>query len=215
MKSKNRILAIPLILLALAVAAFGVWLCAYALRSEPYFQFDESGPKEALEDFFSRLQKKDWNGAYAHLYNYSSLGFEAPPEDALSAMFWEAQQSVWRFSVLDGQEMSGTSLVKNVSVRCLNLDAVSDRIGERVQAYLEEKVESAALRSDVYNEDGSYREDVAYEALHAAAREVLADTAPFCYEQTLPLRLYYVNGDWLIEVSPALLSALTGGAVRR
>lgn len=210
----RKIIGALLILASLAAAGFGVWVCSYALNAEPYIEDGADGPSATLEHFLACLNRRDWDGAYGDLYNYASLGLETPPEDELSRMYWDAQLAALDFSAVGGSEMSGTRMTRRVEVRSLDLDAIAETVGVRVQEILEEKVENAYLRSDVYDEDGAYREDVAYDALHAATREVLS--APSAYYQTAEctLVLLFSDGRWRVEVSPAFISAVTGGAVR-
>ncbi len=210
----RKIIGALLILAALAVTAQGVWVCSYAIKAEPRIEDGEDGPSATLDHFLSALARQDWDSAYSDLYNYSSLGLETPPEDELSRMYWDAQLAAWDLTALDSGVMSGTKMIRRVSVRCLNLDAISEEVGRRVQEILEEKVRNAYLKSDVYDETGAYRKELAYDALHTATREVLADTGPYSYTQECTLVLIFYDGRWLVEVSPAFISALTGGAVR-
>lgn len=214
MKLVRKIIGALLILAALAAAGGGVWICAYALRAEPYIEGGETDAAAALDSFLACLERQDFDGAYDLLCDYSSLGLESPPEDALARMYWDAQLACWDFAALEGGEMQGTYMDRRVTVRCLDLDAIAADVGVRVQALLAEKVADARLRSEVYDENGAYREDVAYDALYAATADVLSDTSKYAYTQECPLRLRYIGGRWLVETSPAFLSALTGGALR-
>ena len=210
----RKIIGALLILAALAAACFGVSLCFTALNAAPYIEDGADGPSATLEHFLSCLEQKDWDGAYADLYNYTSLGLETPPEDELSRMYWQAQLAAWDFTAAEGSEMSGTKMLRRVRVRCLDPDAISAEVGRRVQGLLAEKVENAYLKSDVYDETGAYREDVAYDALYTATRDVLSDPTPYAVTQECTLTLHFAEGRWRVEVGPAFISALTGGAVR-
>jgi len=210
----RKIIGALLILAGLAVAGCGVWVCSYALDAEPFIDDAEGGPTETLEHFLSCMERKDWDGAYADLYNYSSLGLETPPEDELSRLYWDAQLAALHFTAEEGSEMSGTRMIKRVTVRCLNLDAISEDIGKQVQVILEDKVRNAYLKSDVYDESGAYKEDVAYAALYEATRYVLSDTSPYATAQECTLILHFTEGRWRVEVSPAFISALSAGAAR-
>ena len=210
----RKVIGLFLILSALAVAIFGLFTCSHAAVTEPYIEDGADGPTATLDLFLSRLEQKDFPGAYDLLYNYSSLGLESPPEDALARMYWDAQLAAWDFSTAGGSQMNGTRMEKRVTVRCLDLDAISADVGARVQEILAEKVENAYLKSDVYDETGAYREDIAYDALHTATAEILADTDPYAFTQECPVVLRFSGGRWLVEVGPAFISALTAGAVR-
>ena len=214
MLAVRKIIGALLILAALAAAAFGVWVCAYALDAAPYIEDGADGPSATLDRFLSCMQQKDWSGAYENLYNYSSLGLESPPEDELSRMYWNAQLSAWNFTAAEGSTMNGTRMIKRVTVRSLDPDAISAEVGRRVQEILAEKVENAYLKSDVYDETGAYRADVAYDALYSATQDVLSNPERFAVSRECTLILHFADGGWYVEVSPAFISALTGGAVR-
>lgn len=209
-------IAIALGALSLASAAFGVWLCGYAAEATPYVEDApdmEGAPTETLEGFFACLKAKDWSGADEYLYGGGALGLAAPPQDEIAARFWAAQQDAWSFSVAEGYEMNGTRLTKRAAVRSLDFAPAPAAIGAEVQALLAKKVERARLRSEVYDDTGDYRGDVAFEALRTAVETVLSDPAPYGSERVLAIGLYYVDGQWKIDADAALLSALTGGAV--
>lgn len=208
----RKIIGALLICAALAAAGFGVWVCSYALGAEPYIEDGADGPSAVLEHFLDCLNRRDWDGAYEDLYNYSSLGLESTPEDELSRMYWEAQLAAMDVSAAEGSEMNGMRMIRRVTVRSLDLDAISEEVGRQVQAILEEKVENAYLKSDVYDENGAYKQEVALDALHEATRRVLSDTGAFLETRECTLVLHFEDGRWRVEVSPAFISALTGGA---
>ena len=210
----RKIVGAIVILAALAAACAGVMLCLHAMDAEPYIEDGEDGPTATLDRFLSAMERKDFESAYALLYNYSTLGLEEVPTDELSRMYWQAQLDAWHFTAAEGGEMNGTRMSRRVTLRCLDMNAISTDVGARVQQILAEKVENAYLRSEVYDETGAYRPELAYEALHTATKEMLSDTSRYAYEQECTLSLRFSDGRWLVEVDPAFISALTSGAVR-
>ena len=58
------------------------------------------------------------------------------------------------------------------------------------------------------------REDIALQALNDATREMLSDTEKYAYTQECSVSLCFSEGKWYVEVGPAFISALTGGAAR-
>ena len=210
----RKILGALLICAALAAAYYGIRVFRYALDAEPYIEGGETDAAATLDHFLASLKAGDFSGAYGDMYNYASLGLETAPEDPIARMYWDAQRAAWDFAAVGGGEMQGTRFDRQVTVRCLDFDAVSAEIGRRVQAILTEKVENARLRSEVYDDNGNYKEELAYDALTAATAEVLSDTAPYAYTQECSLSLYYTGSRWLVEVTPAFISALTAGAAR-
>lgn len=207
----KKIIASLFTLLALAAAAFTLYLCAYAQQAVPYVEDGPDGPTAALESFFSRLEEKSFPLAYAYLSNYASLGLENTPEDPAAARLWAAQQDVWNFSVEAGYEMDGVRLTKRASADCLDGRAVMELVGPMVQDKLAKAVEEARLLSEVYDENGDYREDLVRAALDAALDELLSDPSPYIYTRSLVIRMEYVDEKWLVAADTDLIAALTGG----
>ena len=207
----RKVIASLFTLLALAAAAITLYLCAFAQNVVPYIEDGPEGPTAALESFFSCLTEKDFPRAYTYLSNYSSLGLENTPSDPTAARLWAARQDVWSFSVEDGYEMDGTHLTKRASVDCLNEKIIMDLVGAPVQDRLARAVEEARLKSEVYNEDGTYREELVHAALDASLEELLADLSPYVYTRSLVIRMENVDGKWLIAADADLIGALTGG----
>ena len=207
----RKIIASLFTLLALAAAASTLYLCAFAQQAVPYVEDGPEGPTAALESFFSLLEEKSFPLAYTYLSNYASLGLENTPEDPAAARLWTAQQDVWSFSVEDGYEMDGSYLTKRAAADCLDGRAVMDRVGALVQDKLAKAVEEARLKSEVYDKDGEYREELVRAALGSSLDELLSDPSPYIYTRSLVIRMEYVNGKWLVAADADLIAALTGG----
>ena len=134
------------LLFAICAAAATGYLCVYADAAQPVVEDQGPGsPTDVLQSFFDSLEAKDWNRAYSYLSNYSTLGLENEPEDAVSAMFWNVQQEAWRFQIADGYEMNGQNLTKRATVTSVDLSPLAPQIHDRVQEILEEAVESARV----------------------------------------------------------------------
>lgn len=208
----RKIIASLFTLLALAAASFTLYLCAFAQNAVPYIEEGPEGPTAVLESFFAHLEQKDFPGAYAYLSNYASLGLENVPADQTAARLWSAHQEVWRFSVEDGYEMDGAHLTKHATVDCLNEKAVMALVGGLVQDKLAKAVEDARLKNEVYNEDGTYREELVHAALDTSLEELLTDLSPYIYTRSLVIHLENVDGKWLVTADADLINALTAGA---
>lgn len=207
----RKVIASLFTVLALAAAAFTLYLCAFAQQAVPYVEDGPDGPTAALESFFSYLEEKSFPLAYTYLSNYAGLGLENTPADPAAARLWAAQQDVWSFSVEDGYEMNGVYLTKRAAVDCLDGRAVMELVGPLVQGKLARAVEEARLLSEVYDGNGEYREDLVRAALEASLDELLADPSPYVYTRSLVIRMEYVDGKWLVAADADLIAALTGG----
>lgn len=215
MKILRNVLGSVFLLLAVIGACATFFLCRYADTARPMIEDGVPGsPTDVLRSFFNALERKDWDRAYSYLSNYSTLGLEAEPEDAIGAMLWNVQQEAWRFQIAEGYEMNGQNLAKRATVTSVDLSPLAPKIHDLVQRKLEAAVEEARLESDVYDEDGNYKEALVYSALEQAVAEAIQDVSPYTYTRDLTIRMSYVDGQWLVNADNDLLSALTGGAVR-
>lgn len=215
MAAVKRVFAAVFFILALACAAAAGRLVQYAAEATPIVP-DEGpgGLTETVTHFFGALEREDWDAAYSDLSNYSTLGLEAVPEDRVAARFWQAQKDAWSFTVHPGYEVDGTRVTKRVTVRCLDIGAIAAPLGDDVQELLTEAVEQARLKSEVYTDDGSFREELVRAALDASVDEALRHTAEHTYERELTVYLRYLDGAWKIDADAEMLSVLTGGAFR-
>ena len=157
--------------LSIGVAVFALWLCTYADRAEVKPDIDPAESGETLTHFFDCLRSEQWDEAYACLYDAPSLGLESAPADALSGRFWAAQKQVLDFRLSGEWTLDGLDLRRQVTVRGLDMDAIRDDVAASVQTLLAEAVEAARLKNEVYDADGSYREDVAMAALDRAVED--------------------------------------------
>lgn len=200
--------------LSICVAVFTVYLCIYAENTTLKLVDAVGDPGDTLRSFFRCIKDERWEEAYGYLYNYSTLGLETQPEDEVRAAFWEAQKRAWDFQVSEGSEQDGILIKKHVDVGALDLDAMQAALSERVQTILAEAVENAKFKSDVYDDNGDYRQEIAMAALHQAGKEILSDTAAYEVRRDLTVSMRYYDGEWYIESEKELVTALTSGAVR-
>lgn len=209
----RRVLAGLLGLAALAITGLSLWLCSYAAAHQAKVADSGPGsPTETVQRFFSALQAGDWAGADACLEPGSSLGLAQGPADPVSAAFWAAQCRSWRCQVEPGYTLEGPRLQKTLRVATLDMPAMGEDLARLVQDTLARYTQAARLASEVYDETGAYRREVAQRALDQAVAALLDDLAPFTGSQDLTLSLLYEDGAWRICADAALMRALTSGA---
>ena len=219
MKKRRRILDLLIAVLSLCMAA---GLCGLAVllffRAETIFApitEDNDGSAAAgtvLEDFFSCLKEKDWDGAAA-----LTVDGTAPlpaPDESRSALLWNAQQGCWQFETSPELEDAGAGLGKKAWVTAPDLSLAREQILSLVQSRLEQALDAAELKSEVYDQEGNYKEELVFAFLEEALAEVAADLTPYCRTRELTVKLSYIDGQWRVLAEGELISALTGGAVR-
>ena len=166
---------------------------------------------EVFDGFIHALEQKDWTGADGYLSG-GSLGLDREPEDSFAAALWNAQRDAWEFSASDDPEPDGQTMSLRCTVRTLDYSSLPDRLRPAVDRLLEEEAKTAALRSDIYDENGEYRNDLLAGCLDRALRTVLGDPGAFAVKKEVTLRAAYSDGQWRILPDGGLAEALTGGA---
>lgn len=198
---------------ALVVTGTSLWLCVYAEGHQA--KVEDSGPgspEETIQAFFDALSSGDWAGADALLEEGSTLGLAQGPANPVSAAFWDAQSRSWRCEVEPGYVLEGVRLQKTVRVATLDLPAIGADLKQSVQSILGRYTEEARLASEVYDETGAYRLEVAERALDEAVSAGLSDLSPYGGSQQLAMSLVYDGGQWRIRPDGELMRALTSGA---
>lgn len=171
---------------------------------------DSSG--SVLEDFFACLSQRDRDGAAA----LTAEGFCPLPDptESRSVRLWTAQQTCWKFEVSPGYEEAGAMLGKRATVTAPDLNLAREQILSMVQSRLEQALDAAELKSEVYDDEGNYREELVFSCLEEVLAEISADLSPYCRTRELTVKLAYIDGEWRVKTDGELIAALTGGAVR-
>lgn len=209
----RRLLSVLFGLAALVLAGLAVSLCVYAGNHQAEVPDGEGGPTETLSNFLFCLQKGDWSGAEA-LMDGASLGLAETPEEEINAMFWEAQRKSWDFRIEDGYTLLGGELQKTVQVSGMMPEDMAAPLQAQVQEILRLRTEEARLASEIYDETGAFRSEVAYQALTEAVALLMSESAAYSRQQSVTVRLHYDEAlkQWRVLPSEELLRAMTGGA---
>ena len=211
---KGRILIAAIALcLALAVCTAAGYLFFWAEKLPIIADDGPGGPGEALSGFFAGLSEKNWADVSA-LADGGLAGLDQAPEDEYSALLWREQQAAWSFALTDEYEMSGASLARGVTVTVSDLNRIVKPVHQSVQALLEQAVAQATLKSDVFDDEGNYRDELVYACLDEALRKTAGELSRFAGERALKVKLSWRDGAWKVVPDGELISALTGGAVR-
>ncbi|MBO6041509.1 MAG: hypothetical protein J6P58_09865, partial [Oscillospiraceae bacterium] len=151
-RGKLNIAAALLLCLAAGFAALAVGLFFRAGSMPVSVSDGPESPGAVLESFFDRLSEQDAAGAAA-LTAEGDLPLPEPA-DGRSALLWAAQRQCWRFEIVPGYEEAGAALGKRVTVTAPDLSLAREHILALVQAKLEQALDAAHLKSDVYDPDG-------------------------------------------------------------
>ena len=218
-RKTHRAAAVLFMLLAFAAALLAVWLCVRPRPQTPAASVPapvSAGAPEAsdavFEEFFSCLARKDWTGADGCLTG-GSLGLDGTPEDPTALRLWQAQRDAWRFVPAGEPTLSDGYLLARWKVSTLDYSTLPGAVRPLVNELLARAAEAASLKSEIYDENGEYRQELLMSSLDSALDTVLQDAGAFLTEREVAVRAEAVDGRWRIRPDAELLRALTGGAV--
>ena len=210
---KRRILAAFFGMLAAAGAAATLMLALTARDRETVVLKEDPRVMACAQSFLDELCAMDLEGASAELLGEPKLTM-VPPETDVEKILWDRYWTGLE-GRLEGQPYAqGSFLTVNARITYPDVGAVIQRMGALAQEQLRQMVEQAQSVFEVYDETGSYRQDVLDEVLLQALWAASEQTTAVC-EKSIALRLAYDGEDWKIvpgrELRDLLSGAMDGG----
>ena len=91
------------------------------------------------------------------------------------------------------------------------MSGVTAAVPQRAKALLEAKAAAAEDKTEIYNEDNSYRSELVNQALNDAVTQALSEDAQ-TVTRDVTLGLIYQDGAWWVVPDQALLQIISGVA---
>lgn len=169
-------------------------------------------PREAVsasEDFVRVLNDGDLEAAAQRMYGQPDLGIGGDMETPESSLLWEAFCSSIVLEMTGEWEVEQSALVRTGTVTYLDVSAVLEKLPERVQTLLDQKIAAAEDLSEIYDEQNEFRKELVDEILEKALQQALSqDGEPVIGE--VSLKLVNRDGNWWVVPSQNLLQILSG-----
>ena len=169
-------------------------------------------PREALavsDAFAQALNEGDLETAAQLMYGQPDLGVGDVPENPESALVWEAFRSSISFAYSGECTVEQSGLVRTGSITTLDVTTVMEKLPERTQTLIDQKIAAAADLTELYDEENNFREDLTARILREALQQALSqDSQSVTREVTV--RLVNRDGGWWIVPHQNLLQILTG-----
>lgn len=210
MEKNGKTAAFVLAVLALVVAAAGIWLAISARQAEPVLVQPSDRALATAQEMLQAVADGDYDHAGQRILGCPDLGVDRQAESEVGRLIWAAYQESLSFTPEGACYATASGIAQNYRVRYLDRNAVTARLRERSQALLEERVANAQDTSQVYDENNEYRADVVMEVLAQAAQQALQEDAAYV-ELVVPVSLTYENGAWWVLPEEQLLAAISGG----
>ena len=171
-------------------------------------------PQEAVntsEAFAQALNDGDLTAAAQYIYGQPDLGATGTPEDPETAAVWDAFLNSISFEYTGKLMAVDAGLARTASVTTLDIAGVTEKLPERTQALVNQKIVSAESLTEVYDETGSFREELVTEILRQALQQSLDQDAR-TVSREVTVKLINRDGKWWVVPDQALLQALSGVA---
>ena len=171
-------------------------------------------PRKAVtcsDNFAQALNEGDLETAAQLIYGQPELGVSAIPEDPETAVMWQAFCHSISFEFTGKIHAAQSELVRTGSITTLDIASVMEKLPERTQALINQKISFAENMSQIYDEDNQFREELVDEILLSALQKALTQDAKTVTRE-VTVKLVKRDGNWWVVPDQALLQALSGMA---
>jgi hypothetical protein len=203
----RKIFAALTVLLAFCVGGAGIWLAFSNVDAEPVLLEAPEAARNQAVGMMDAVCSADYAAAARVLYGQPDLGMDRLPEDVVARMFYEAYTQSLEYTVVRDCYATSGGVALDVRVTARNIDAMLPKLRQQAEALLAQRVQDAEDVSQIYDENGEYRQTLVEEVLHTAAATVLQQENS-TRSIDLTLECVFENGQWWILPSDTLLDVI-------
>ena len=172
-----------------------------------------SQPQEAQNRVIAAMDaicQGDYASAEPYLLGQPSLGADRQPEDVAGQLIWRDFLRSLSYALSGECYATDTGVAQDISLTYLDISSVTANLAQRSERLLTQLQQEATHTSQIYDDNGDYRQDVVQRVLQAAVLEALnADAKKTTV--TFTLQLVYRDGQWYIVPNSDFIHALSGG----
>lgn len=199
-------------------AGIGVFLL---VGSMAFFLMNRNGPVRILElpqeavscsdQFAQALNAGDLTGAVQYVYGQPDWGAEGTPSTAESGAVWNAFLEELSFEFTGKCYVLDNGLARDASITTLDVASVTQKLPERTQSLVNQRIAAAENLTEIYDEANNFRQELVEEILQEALQQALSQDAQRVTRE-VTVKLVQQDGRWWVVPDQALLQALSGGA---
>ena len=195
--------------LAMAVAAFAVYLATRFPGSSPRLLSEADDPALAAGEFLEALSVGDYGAAAGYLQGRPALGLDRLPDTEPERLLTEAFRESWQWTAGDIWHKDAEARLP-VEFTALDITKLTAGLEEDVLDILALWLASAQRMEELYNEDNTWREDVVLRATVVALQNRLAHEEEYLSTTRLTLQLRWEEPQWVIVADDTLYAVLAG-----
>ena len=205
-KSRFRMFYGVLVIL-LTVAALVV--CFPAVSGKSYIASDEEGARDTVEQFFDLLKKGDYDSAEKCFSGRMELDGQRGSEDSLRDRTVDALRESWNFRLLGDCVTEKTNAWQEVQIQVLDFSKMEEDLQRGIREQLLEMTRTTE-RSQIFDEAGDYRPEVAEKAYDAALSELLKHPEDYYGSAGVRVQLRLTQDGWKVVPTKDLMNILSG-----
>ncbi len=212
MKYISKALAAVFLLAGLALGVFAVKLSFDSQNSLPRLLIGSEDAQQAVTAVMDAACHGDFARAEALFYGDVDLGINREPETPVGQLLWQAHVQSLSYRLLGTCYTTATGLAQEVEITYFDRSSVTDTLGSRASSLLQQAIDAADTPQEIYDESGSYREDVVMALVYRAAQEAL-EAEGKTVTVRVTVNLIYEGGRWQVLAENSLMDALSGGVM--
>ena len=166
-------------------------------------------PQNQVIATMDSICRGDFAGAEQYLLGQPSLGVDRELEDPVSAMIWNAFVESLSYELSGDCYATDTGVAQDITLTYLSIPSVTANLAQRSETHLTRLQKEATHASQVYDDDGNFRQDVVQQVLHTVVQEALKEDAQYT-TCTFTLQLVCRDGQWYVRPNSDFISAISG-----
>lgn len=212
MKS-SKIISTLFGILGLIAAVVSIFLSFLYMDASPVLVEQPETAAAQVAEMMEAVCRNDYAAASQMIKGNPDFGVDREPEDAVSALIWDAFVSSVSYELEGELYATDSGVAQDISITTMDIASVTDVLKDRSTVLLEQRMEAAEDPDEVYDENNDYREDFVMQVLYDAAEDALKEDAS-TVTQAVTINMVYENDQWWIVADSQLLSAISGGVLK-
>lgn len=196
--------------LGLGLMFFAICIVMGQPGTQPTLIGSTQAPRDQVVAAMDAICSGSFSDAEQYLLGQPSLGVDREPEDPSAAMIWNAFVQSLSYELSGECYATDTGVAQDITLTCLDITSVTANLAQRSEKHLERLQKEANHISEIYDDDGNYRQDVVMKVLSTVVKEALKEDAQYT-TCTFTLQLVSRDGKWYIRPNSDFISALSGG----
>ena len=167
------------------------------------------GAIDCSDAFAEALDNGDLAAAAQLMYGQPDLGVDGTIADPETALVWETFLDNMTFSFAGKCYAVENGFARDASISVMDIATATQKLPERTQALVSQKIASAIKLEDIYDEEGHFHKELAEKILREALQQSLDQDAQLTARE-VTVKLVNRDGAWWVVPDQTLLQAISG-----